>query len=113
MPIHKLSFLHSKSSSPVFHLRFFYDLEVTNNEAVFLQDKLRCKLRKPYMQNSNGYIYQLLTETVWNMGPLDGPPANPTGNINNGAMGFFLAYSIENITAIVPEKDEWIELTWY
>ena len=59
------------------------------------------------------YIAQLLAETVWNMGPLDGPPANPTGNISNGAMGFFLAYSKQEITAVVPEKEEWILLEWF
>ena len=59
------------------------------------------------------YISQLLTETVWNMGPLDGPPANPTGNISNGAMGFFLAYSKQEITRVIPEKDKWILLEWF
>ena len=47
------------------------------------------------------------------MGPLDSPPANPVGNISNGAMGFFSAYSIVQITEIIPEEDEWIELEWY
>lgn len=59
------------------------------------------------------YINQIMSETVWNMGPFDGPPANPSGNISNGAMGFFLAYSVETITAIVPEKDKQILLEWY
>jgi hypothetical protein len=59
------------------------------------------------------YIIGLLNETVWNLGPLGGPPANPVGNISNGAMGFFLAYSVERFTAIVPEEDEWIELEWF
>ena len=68
------------------------------------------------------YISQVLTVTVWNSGPFGGPPANPKGNIievndngndNDDPLGFFLAYSIESITAIIPDKDEWIELEWY
>ncbi|OFX22644.1 MAG: hypothetical protein A2041_11475 [Bacteroidetes bacterium GWA2_31_9b] len=56
------------------------------------------------------YVNQLLAETVWDGGPFDGPPANPLGNISNGAMGFFNAYSVFKITAIVPEKEKWILL---
>jgi len=59
------------------------------------------------------YINQVLAVTVWNSGPFGGPPANPKGNISNGAMGFFLAYSVETITAIVPPKKDWILLEWY
>ena len=59
------------------------------------------------------YFFQVMAETVWDGGPFEGPPANPKGNISNDALGFFLAYSVERSTTIVPEKDEWIELTWY
>jgi Domain of unknown function (DUF4249) len=33
-----------------------------------------------------------------------GPPANVKGNIDNGAIGFFAAYSISRASAYVPEK---------
>ena len=91
---------------------YLYDVYVQNIKEVSIGDTITLEMQAITDEYYN-YIYQLLTETVWNMGPLDGPPANPTGNISNGAMGFFLAYSIENITAIVPEKDEWILLEWY
>ncbi|MFA5971526.1 MAG: DUF4249 domain-containing protein [Lentimicrobiaceae bacterium] len=35
-----------------------------------------------------------------------GPPSNVTGNINNGAIGFFAAYSATRSSAIVPEFSE-------
>lgn len=68
------------------------------------------------------YINQIKEVTIWNMGPFGGPSANPEGNIievndndnnNDNPLGFFIAYSIESITEIVPEKNEWIELEWY
>lgn len=68
------------------------------------------------------YISQLLTVTDWNMGPFGGPPANPNGNIyevvsndnnNDDPMGFFLAYSSNRITRIIPPKEYWKELRWY
>ena len=68
------------------------------------------------------YINQVLSVTVWNSGPFGGPPANPVGNIievidngneNDNPLGFFLAYSVKNITKVVPQKDKWIKLEWY
>ncbi len=59
------------------------------------------------------YFYQVMSVTDWNGGPLAGPPANPVGNISNDALGFFLAYSIERKTIIVPPIEERILLTWY
>lgn len=35
------------------------------------------------------YLSAMLLETVWKGSPWDGPPANVTGNINNGAKGYF------------------------
>ncbi len=68
------------------------------------------------------YFYQVMEVTVWNMGPLSGPPANPVGNIyevvdnkndNDNPLGFFLAYTTHRITEIVPPKKNWIELEGY
>lgn len=68
------------------------------------------------------YVSQLLTVTDWNMGPFGGPPANPNGNIyeltendnnNDDPLGFFLAYSTNRITRIIPPKEYWKELRWY
>lgn len=70
----------------------------------------------------NDYYYQVMDVTVWNMGPLGGPPANPVGNIyevvdnkndNDNPVGFFLAYSVQRITEIVPPNKEWIELKFF
>ncbi len=70
----------------------------------------------------NDYYYQVMDVTVWNMGPLGGPPANPVGNVfelvnndndNDNPVGFFLAYSVQRITEVVPPKEEWIELEWF
>ena len=33
-------------------------------------------------------------------------------NDNDNPVGFFLAYSVQRITEIVPPKEEWIELEW-
>lgn len=42
---------------------------------------------------------------VWGSNPLfSGPSANIKGNINNGAIGFFAAYSVSRTRAIVPSK---------
>lgn len=91
---------------------YLYNIEIQSVKDVSIGDTITLEMQAITKEYYN-YIYQLMTETIWNMGPLDGPPANPTGNISNGAMGFFLAYSVENITAIVPNDDEWIELEGY
>jgi hypothetical protein len=59
------------------------------------------------------YYYQVMSVTDWNGGPLSGPPANPVGNISNNALGFFLAYSQERKTIIVPKEEERVLLEWY
>ncbi len=41
------------------------------------------------------YLSAMLLETVWKGSPWDGPPANVTGNINNGAKGFFRASEVK------------------
>jgi hypothetical protein len=91
---------------------YMYDVTVQYVEEVSVGDTITLEMQSVNEEYYN-YIIQLLSETVWNMGPLDGPPANPVGNISNGAMGFFLAYSVVQFTDIVPEEDEWIELEWY
>jgi hypothetical protein len=91
---------------------YMYDVMVQLVEDVSIGDTITLEMQAITEEYYN-YITQLMTETIWNMGPLDGPPANPAGNISNGAMGFFLAYSVENITSIVPQEDEWILLEWY
>ena len=91
---------------------YMYDIMVQWIEYASVGDTITLEMQA-ITEEYYDYIIQVMTETVWNMGPFDGPPANPTGNISNGAMGFFLAYSVETITAIVPDEDEWIELEWY
>jgi hypothetical protein len=59
------------------------------------------------------YYYQVMSVTDWNGGPLSGPPANPVGNISNEALGFFLAYSQERKTIIVPKVEDRLLLEWY
>lgn len=59
------------------------------------------------------YYYQVMSVTDWNGGPLSGPPANPVGNISNDALGFFLAYSLERKTTIVPKAEDRVLLEWY
>ena len=100
---------------------YMYDAEVGWIEKVNIGDTITLEMRaitKEYYEYRN----QVLTVTDWNMGPFGGSPANPKGNIyelvdngnnNDNPLGFFLAYSIYNITDTVPEKDEWIELEWY
>jgi hypothetical protein len=50
------------------------------------------------------FIWDAQTE-IWGSNPLfSGPSANIKGNINNGAIGFFAAYSVSRARAIVPSK---------
>jgi hypothetical protein len=39
------------------------------------------------------FVLTLMIESRWRGGPFDAPPANVQGNISNGALGFFVAYS--------------------
>ena len=47
------------------------------------------------------YSIAILKETVYTTGPFKPAPANLTGNISNGALGFFYAYNEDLYTAIV------------
>lgn len=47
------------------------------------------------------YIMALMQETSWNSGPFGGPPANPRGNISNGALGFFKASDYSYVETVV------------
>jgi hypothetical protein len=47
------------------------------------------------------FILSLLLETVFKGGPFDGPPANVTTNLSNGALGFFYANAITYTQTIV------------
>ncbi len=50
------------------------------------------------------FIWDAQTE-IWGSNPLfSGPSANIKGNIDNGAIGFFAAYSVSRARAIVPIK---------
>ena len=50
------------------------------------------------------FIWDAQTE-IWGSNPLfSGPSANIKGNINNGAIGFFAAYSVTRARAIVPSE---------
>jgi len=50
------------------------------------------------------FIWDAQSE-IWGSNPLfSGPSANIKGNINNGAIGFFAAYSVSRARAIVPSK---------
>ena len=51
-----------------------------------------------------GFIWDAQSE-LWGSNPLfSGPPANVKGNINNGAIGFFSAYSLSRASVIVGNK---------
>lgn len=47
------------------------------------------------------YSIAILKETVYTTGPFKPAPASLTGNISNGALGFFYAYNEDLFTAIV------------
>lgn len=48
------------------------------------------------------FILQVMLSTDWNAGNFSGPPANPRGNISGGARGYFVAYSVNYKSGIVP-----------
>lgn len=99
---------------------YMYDLAVQWFEGGY-NDTITLEMQSITEEYSD-YHSQILSQTVYNMGPLSGPAANPVGNIfevndngndNDNPIGFFLAYSVQRITKIVPPKKEWIELEWY
>lgn len=47
------------------------------------------------------FLVEFFSETAWRGGPFDAPPANITGNISNGALGFFSTRSISRKTRII------------
>lgn len=49
------------------------------------------------------FIQEALAETYGHNPIFSGPPANITGNISNGAIGFFTAYSVARASKIVPD----------
>ncbi len=57
-------------------------------------------IRKEYAD----FLFQLQEETGYNSPLFSGPPANVQGNISNDALGFFAAYSIEQMDAIIKNK---------
>ncbi len=91
---------------------YWYNEEVQWYEEAIIGDTVTLEMQA-VPEDYYHYIIEVLSVTVWNAGPLGGPPANPVGNISNGAMGFFLAYSVQRNTKIVPEKEEWIEMEWF
>jgi uncharacterized protein DUF4249 len=100
--------------------KYMYDLAVQWVEAGY-KDTITLEMFSITKEYSE-YYSQVMDVTVWNMGPLGGPPANPVGNIsevidnnndNDNPVGFFLAYSVQRITDIIPSTDERIELEWY
>jgi hypothetical protein len=53
-------------------------------------------------KNYFNFIMEAQTELFGSNPLFSGPPANITGNINNGGVGYFAAYSITRSSAIVP-----------
>jgi hypothetical protein len=49
------------------------------------------------------FLWSAQTELFGSNPLFSGPPANVTGNINNGAVGFFSAYSATRASTITPE----------
>jgi hypothetical protein len=47
------------------------------------------------------FLVEFFSETAWRGGPFDAPPANITGNISDGALGFFSTRSISRKTRII------------
>lgn len=47
------------------------------------------------------YVSGIMSLTGWNGGSFSGPPTNPKNNLNNGALGFFNAYSSSKLTTVV------------
>ncbi len=99
--------------------KYMYDLAVQWTEAGY-KDTITLEMFSVTEEYADYYSH-VMDVTIWNMGPLGGPPANPVGNIyevvdndndNDNPVGFFLAYSSQQITEIVPPKDEWVELEW-
>jgi hypothetical protein len=50
-----------------------------------------------------GFLSEAQTELFGSNPLFSGPPANVNGNINNGAVGFFAAYSVTRASAITPQ----------
>ncbi|MDT8308456.1 MAG: DUF4249 family protein [Bacteroidales bacterium] len=47
------------------------------------------------------FLINLMTETLWNMGSVGGPPANIIGNVDNGGLGYFSARSVNRCSNVL------------
>ncbi|MCX6273537.1 MAG: DUF4249 domain-containing protein [Bacteroidetes bacterium] len=71
-----------------------------SREKVFPGDTIKAQIAgitQDYMK----FITQVQIESGYKNPLISGPPANIMGNINNGAIGFFSAYSVKYCTTIV------------
>lgn len=63
------------------------DEKVYPGDTIVLQ---MCSITEEYVN----FIWEIQEETGYSMPLFSGPPANISSNINNGALGFFVAYSV-------------------
>ncbi len=57
-------------------------------------------------EDYTNFIWNIQDETRYSSPLFDGPPANIPGNLSNGALGYFAAYSNERASTIVNVKKE-------
>lgn len=57
-------------------------------------------------EDYTNFVWNIQDETGYSSPLFDGPPANIPGNLSNGALGYFAAYSNERASTIVNVKKE-------
>jgi hypothetical protein len=74
-------------------------LSPSEGEDIMPGDKITVRMGRITEEYYN-YHWEVISETGYNNPLFGGPPANIKGNISNGAMGFFSAYSVEMTSKI-------------
>jgi len=77
--------------------QFFEEEEADIGDTITFE---MCGITKEYIE----FLYDLQIESGYSAPMFSGPPANIKGNISNGALGFFTAYSVSIGETIITEK---------
>jgi hypothetical protein len=76
-------------------LFMFFDVKGSPGDTLLVETR---SLTREYYT----FLVTFMLETVWNQGGGSGPPANIKGNISNGALGYFSAHAVTQISTTVP-----------
>lgn len=73
----------------------FWDVKAKPGDTIVVETR---SITEEYLT----YMFELMSQTSWNAGNFGGPPANVFGNISDGGLGYFNAYSISKNYTVIP-----------